>query len=402
MTNKELTLKSRESKWYETIGLIIGVLGIVVGLAAWLIPNSYKDFTFAIKDVKPMLQNGGSIQNSNIKMLVGEELLENPWVVSTRITNSGTSPIESKDVDQPLRIEFPDSKIVLVNTPNKSDPLIDSKITFKDSIATINHGLLNQSDWFEIDFILNNKPSSIPSITSRIVGLKSIRRVDERLDSSKLYPTIYPLPNYLAIPASVLIVIVSILIAMIGLSMLALFFRNATAKRAVENSWIFKNISTPSHIRTESDHGQLLLNVMGKSFTPRYSEDIQLIAERIKSSSEEKLLSALGETADTTARIFHEETRKSYKNHLKYAAQKNLKEKCITQTLNEIESLFDDNLPLTEINTKIRESFEENLKDRSIPMWRYSVSFFSAISLLALAAYMALLAIGTLRIALAP
>ena len=103
-------------------------------------------------------------------MSLGGVQIARPWLVSTRIQNTGNQAIESRDIESPLRLTFQTSMVVSA-VPRESFPDgIETLVEIEDSTVTFRHQLLNPGEWFSVDLLLDGEPARSRA-TARITGV---------------------------------------------------------------------------------------------------------------------------------------------------------------------------------------------------------------------------------------
>lgn len=115
---------------------------------------------------------------ANLTILFNEISVELPWVYTVRLTNTGSLPIESRDVEKPLTMTFTDSRIVHAEITTKEPHDVEANAIHSSDELTLRHGLLNPGDWFEADVLFDGQPPQ-PALSYRVTGLNTPLQITE-------------------------------------------------------------------------------------------------------------------------------------------------------------------------------------------------------------------------------
>jgi hypothetical protein len=79
--------------------------------------------------------------------------------IAIRYSNSGAIPIESKDIENPLTLDFSNSLVLDAKIVEKHPANLQTDISFTNNLVTIKHGLLNPGDLLQIETLCDGDPN---------------------------------------------------------------------------------------------------------------------------------------------------------------------------------------------------------------------------------------------------
>ena len=159
--------KPQTSKWILAATIIGIISSIVVPTVLSVREQQSKAVTLWIVTSHSLLT---SDVQENLTILFNENAVELPWVYTIRLTNTGSLPIESRDVEKPLTLTFPKSRIVHAEIATKQPHDVQADPIHNSNELVLSHGLLNSGDWFEANVLFDGRPSP-PAVSYRVMGL---------------------------------------------------------------------------------------------------------------------------------------------------------------------------------------------------------------------------------------
>jgi hypothetical protein len=178
---------------FHVVGLAAAVLAVLVTSYFSVRAERTKALTLRYFGERPLL----SLQNrtsAELAVTIAGERLQAPWLLSGRLENSGNQPIESRDIESPLQLTFESGRVVGVEIVEKSQQAIVAKASHIGNVVTINHALLNPSDWIGFDILFDGRPSRpIPSL--RISGVSVPAQIVSSPGEKRAYPTLLSVPT---------------------------------------------------------------------------------------------------------------------------------------------------------------------------------------------------------------
>lgn len=154
---------------------IISALATLAGLAIAIVSfrtESKKALTLYYFAPRPLLTFEGAASQS-VEVIVAAQRVAAPSLLSGRLENTGTQPIEARDIEQPIRLRLESAIVINSNIVGVSQDAIHVAITHDSNSVAIQHGLLNPGDWIAFDVLMDGTPKGI-SATARISGVPSI------------------------------------------------------------------------------------------------------------------------------------------------------------------------------------------------------------------------------------
>jgi len=161
------TTNFRSSRRFQ---LIVQIVSIVAAIAGIIIPifiyfggtqNTLLTLRYITQQALVTLTPTNA---APITVTYGNVLVRYPWLLSGRIDNNGTTPIEQKDIVDPLSITFPHAQILNVAISEKrpaqivTTQQISKRFNDADTV-TFGFDLLNPDDYLTFSIILDGDPT---------------------------------------------------------------------------------------------------------------------------------------------------------------------------------------------------------------------------------------------------
>jgi hypothetical protein len=159
--------------WIGFVSLVITVVSLAAAFYFYFRPHRSKRLSWEYTSANRIIQVSKTGRHQlPVKVMYGEDVVENPNLIVLRIANGGRQEIRKDDFDRPITIEFRESGLLALDVIDKSTP--NMNITFKvDTTApnkvTVNPLLLNEGDWLDLQFVTDGSIEE-PSLQSRIAG----------------------------------------------------------------------------------------------------------------------------------------------------------------------------------------------------------------------------------------
>lgn len=168
-------------KWL--LMLVVTVLGVVVPVIIFGITRETKGLVYEITGGGILLK-GDILKTEEVKVVFGEDPLENLDFHLVKIANDGKVPIKRQDFDSPLTISYPKETRVLSAKLWKTTPQnLDVKLSTTNNIVTVEPLLLNKDENMVLQILSTGKQMN-PVINARIIGLDYIK--DNMPDRSEI------------------------------------------------------------------------------------------------------------------------------------------------------------------------------------------------------------------------
>ena len=192
----------RIADWIKKNWLMSMIISAVVGALvtcplSWILPSPkvevsnlpQKELTCTINYGQPLF-----IQTKNdddFKILFKEKKVENPFLYSITVENTGDEPIDNDDFKKPLSINFEGAEqivkasIITASNQDLWDEFLD-KADIKESVLSIPNLFLNQGDTFTLNIITEgsartihygHKISGLPKLTIRNIPKEEIHHL---------------------------------------------------------------------------------------------------------------------------------------------------------------------------------------------------------------------------------
>jgi hypothetical protein len=176
----------QEWGFYEVAVGIIALLFTAIG-TGWALYERHKnrkDLRVSKSDSIPLVVVRPGVKN--LRMLLGEMPVDDPYITTLEVRNSGRIPITPDDFVGPLSIQSDTHATVLSAVVSAADPEnLNPSLGFTETEVTIQPLLMNGGDGFKVS-ILTEGAFTDPSIAGRIAGVRTIKEVNlEAVDRAR-------------------------------------------------------------------------------------------------------------------------------------------------------------------------------------------------------------------------
>lgn len=177
-------------------------VGVLIALAIGL-PTIYytvkadrtKSLSVSYTTKKALLLTDAGKAGPKVEVSVSGRQIAQPWLVTFTIKNDGNIPIEERDVEAPLRLQFERSKVVSSEIVKKNQDSVGAEVTNGSDYIILTHKLLNPGDFITVDVLLDGEPAMPPSASCRISGVSTVSQAMAIEEQQKLRPSAIPLPR---------------------------------------------------------------------------------------------------------------------------------------------------------------------------------------------------------------
>lgn len=164
--------------WLSSSGWLIGVIGVVLAVVAWVRPYRSKMLAWDVISNTPIaaVPTGAGHE---LEITYSGRPVKSAHLLVVRLQNTGREAVEVDDYAQLVRFEFSDrSELLTHNVVGESAPLdptfrVDTQHPRR---VELNPLLLNPGDWLDVQFVTDG-PGAVPSATTRIANqTRELRR----------------------------------------------------------------------------------------------------------------------------------------------------------------------------------------------------------------------------------
>ena len=171
----------RDPVW-QFVGAILAIIAIVISIAIYYAQRKRKKLTYEIISKTSILSLAEEIEGK-LKIIFEGEQVNQVHLLVIRLTNTGNTPITSKDYEREIKLLFGDtSKILTADVSETIPENLGATITKTEQEIILKPVLLNSGDAVTIKALISQFDGSV-SIDGRVVGIKSI---EKRKDNSAL------------------------------------------------------------------------------------------------------------------------------------------------------------------------------------------------------------------------
>jgi hypothetical protein len=173
MTSRSWIKKSRNA--WTIISALAAVAALAIPIAIYVASRQSKALTIetissaSVADIRDPALSG-------LKLSYKDQPVSRVTTATIEVANTGTQPIETRDFERPLVIRFDAQTPVLAVTLSESSPSnLDPKFITESSAVTISPLLLNPSDRFRLNVVLQGDFNE-PSPDARVAGISGVSR----------------------------------------------------------------------------------------------------------------------------------------------------------------------------------------------------------------------------------
>lgn len=167
------------------IPISIAVISVGIPILYSVMTKEVKRLEYQVTSVSPLIETE-TAENAHggITILLNEEKVLDPHLVVVKLVQAGTLPIKREDFDGNLQIQISGvARVIQANIADSLPVAIPAEVAIEETSAILLPLLLNPADTLTISMITEGRPNSI-DVAGRIVGVKSIEKVENNDDSS--------------------------------------------------------------------------------------------------------------------------------------------------------------------------------------------------------------------------
>lgn len=162
--------------WIGFVGAAAGVVGLALALYFYLRPRRSKKLGWQYLSANRIIQVSETQRGQlPLKVVYDEHDVDDPNIIVLKIANAGGEEILKDDFDQPIIVQFTESKLLAFKVSGRSDPdMIVSVVAgpVDPNRVKVDPLLLNQRDWIELQFVTDGEIER-PPVKARIAGRTS-------------------------------------------------------------------------------------------------------------------------------------------------------------------------------------------------------------------------------------
>lgn len=305
----------------ELLGILIGAAALVVTMYFGFRADRSK--SLAIRYVgKSSLMSPAAAGSKGLRVSYLDQNVSSPWLISARLENNGSLPIESRDIEVPPTLRFGRGRILGVQMSGKSPRSVEATVTHTERSVSVVHKLLNPGDWISISILLDGEPD-IPEVEMRVSGitrpvvfLPTDRPVEHR-------PTLFNIPRPFEYVALALSSIGVLLAGVIAFAAFADAINLAPKSVSVERGQL-RTLRTGDSVVISPDQFSHPINVvllaLGRPVDVRWMDEPSTLVTAIQERVPASVLEAYGLSPTSAAARAIPELRIIYKEHVARSA----------------------------------------------------------------------------------
>jgi hypothetical protein len=167
--------------WKFHLSMVVAILSVAVPVWLWKADQSSKELSVHVA-AQTSLRPSPSVPIPDLKVVVGGQALNEPFVTVLKFHNSGTKPIAAADFESAMLIEGqPQVGVSAAHITDRHPPNLAVSISVANDTCSISPLLLNPGDHFSVALVTANAQPTL-RVNARIAGVKSVeveRRVEE-------------------------------------------------------------------------------------------------------------------------------------------------------------------------------------------------------------------------------
>jgi hypothetical protein len=210
----------RRWKTLEILGLAIGLVSVVVSIVFGIRAEKAKALVLQYSPARPLL----ALQANNLQVNYDGKVARRPYILSARLENTGSVPIEERDIERPLVLRFRNAKVLGAEISERRPIDLSGVSKFDESTVTLVPRLMNPGDSFAFDVVFDGVPAA-PDASVRISGLLRLEIGEAAAANAKV--------SLLQLPRSVTIMVLGLGTAFTSLVVFAAFVGFGGAARSL-------------------------------------------------------------------------------------------------------------------------------------------------------------------------
>jgi hypothetical protein len=314
--------KSQLELWIQIGGLVIGLVALIATVFFSIKSDRTKELTVSFSAVRPLVFSEGAKTTATLEIRLAGNKVAAPWLLSGRIVNSGSLPIEERDIELPLQLRFEKTRVLSAEISQKShDALFAALQTDSDSIK-LQHKLLNPGDWIAFDVIFDGEPILPPKSLARISGVAETRFTLPASGQTQYHITVVDVPR----PFAYLVTFTSGLLAIFlfgaGPILIATTFRDAMRQAPPNQSQRSYSFS-PEQIESRmlglspsSKEASAVFSLLQRRITIAQLDDPDALARAISEVLPKSTLDSIGTTPSAAAIVICYELKSALRDSL--------------------------------------------------------------------------------------
>jgi hypothetical protein len=152
-----------------TVALSVGAIVATFVVFWWQRKPKHLDY-WIMFDAPILSKRASSV--SDLKVIMDDQELKAPHIVTVRVINSGKEPVKAEDYRDDITVTYSDGSPSLdASIPKESSPGIAGPpaLHVGDRAVSVQPSLLNAKEWFDLQLICDGKPGDI-KVAARFVG----------------------------------------------------------------------------------------------------------------------------------------------------------------------------------------------------------------------------------------
>lgn len=396
--------KPKIDTYIQIIGIILAALGLVVTLIFSIKSDKEKELTITYESKRSLLISDNSKTAASLEVSVLGNRVMAPWILSGRLENTGTIPIEERDIEQPIQIDFGKSKIINADVVQKNQDSLFAKINTNTNSIEVIHKLLNPGDWVSFDIVLDGEPNIPPNSTLRISGVSELKSSLLQTGQQKTYPTLFEMPKSIVYSLLTITTAIGIMLVLAGPAAALSSIRNNQAIQRAQNTRTEFKPSINEKIEHLQQKSLIIYGIIRQEINTEEFDYIDRIKNAIKNEIPDDLLLKLNLNTESAAKIIQNDIKKSVKESLISEGYMYLPTGINSIYMEKIRSIDASNSTIREMveisKQTVKDLLEKN-KESSTKNIDYSPIFAGAI-IVAIGLAITLIAGGTWRTLLWP
>ena len=163
----------RDPIWQFILGAAGIIISGIISIFIYRRQQPKKEITCRLVSVTPLFNVKENFQGK-LKVLFDNKPIENVYIITIRVYNSGNTPVISSDYEKPVNIIIGTDEIlsseVLETTPHG----IPASVKFSGNEIQVSPALLNPNDALLINAIVSQYYDKV-NVSARIVGIRKLQ-----------------------------------------------------------------------------------------------------------------------------------------------------------------------------------------------------------------------------------
>ncbi|MBD1920267.1 hypothetical protein H6F77_03940 [Microcoleus sp. FACHB-831] len=163
----------RDPIWTVIVGIVGIIVSVLISLYIYRRQKPKKEITCRVVSLVPLFNVTDNFQGK-LQVFYESKPIQNVFIMTVRVYNSGNTSIQSSDYDKPLSLNIGTDHVLSAEVIETNPDNITASVTFNSSSIQISPVLLNPNDALLIKAVIEQYHQKF-SASARIVGMRQLQ-----------------------------------------------------------------------------------------------------------------------------------------------------------------------------------------------------------------------------------